>query len=913
MKDKLKRISCLMLACLSAASFAACGCDGDEEGKRHDPETQPLVLSTDALDGKFNPFYATSATDVTIAAQTQISMLTLDAGGRVVCGENQATVALDYKTTMYDSEVQGNVTTDASKAKRTEYEFVIKNGIKFSDGDDLTIDDVLFNLYVYLDPLYMGSATIYSTKIQGLQAYRTQNPDADNSVTTDTKKPFYQQADMRINYVLGKYCGVTETGYETQNQDMIDADYAKAKEFFLEEVNSDWTSNVGSLESYEKEFNFTEDWEVYYYNAWLVEVEYKRSGANTAIEAMKDANGKYITTLDKRDANDTDMGETYKSEMAEALKGLEKGSDAYYAAMKKKAVDTVYSSFVKENGMDAKVLKAWATGDKLREEIASQLLDEYYEELKNVDEDGDGKPDGMLVPNISGISTYNTKDKAFTGGKMKSTLDAQGHDVLKIVIDKVDPKALHNFAFSVAPMHYYADGNNECGGVYDDYYKNANRTTNFGVAFGEKDFFDKVLQAPSKSGLPVGACAYMAWSREDGDAKNADTFYNNNIVYYKRNDYFNTVGKEIENAKIKYLRYQVINSNQLMNALEAGTVHFGTPNASPKNIEEIGRYSQLSSRTVNTNGYGYVGVNAKHVPDIEIRRIIMKTMDLGAPNAYYGTHSSKIYRPMSLESDYYPALNEDGDPDMEGEKILTPYDGGEDKIGDLTYYGDMKNDTNKDSYAFAVDTIKGKLKDLGYTIEDKNGVLANAQGEKLEYTFTIAGGSDDHPAYKMFQESATLLNECGFKITVRTDPQALIKLASGGLQVWAAAWSSPIDPDMYQVYHRDSTATSVKNWGYDEIYDPRYEGTETYQEERDIIDAMSELIEAGRETLDEAKRFDIYTRALDMVMELAVEFPVYQRKDLFVWDNTLIDEKTLNQNVSSISGLLDRIWEVNYL
>ena len=86
-----------------------------------------------------------------------------------------------------------------------------------------------------------------------------------------------------------------------------------------------------------------------------------------------------------------------------------------------------------------------------------------------------------------------------------------------------------------------------------------------------------------------------------------------------------------------------------------------------------------------------------------------------------------------------------------------------------------------------------------------------------------------------------------------------------------------------------------------------------YSKEREIIDDMSVLIEQGRNTLVEAERFDIYTRALDMVMKLAVEFPVYQRKDLFVWDNTLIDEKTLNQNVSSISGLLDRIWEVNYL
>ncbi len=909
MKQNLRRTACLLLAAVTALPFAACGKKGGEQGggsgsQKNNPEVQPLVLSTDALDGKFNPFYATSATDVTIAAQTQLGMLTLDEKGQIVCGENQATVALDYKTTMYDTAEQGtgNVTTNAANAKRTEYEFLIKNGIKFSDGDDLTIDDVLFNLYVYLDPLYMGSATIYSTKIQGLNAYRTQSPDASNDSITNVKEGFYAQADMRIRYVLGKYCGIDETGYESQNQATIDADFALAKSLFLEEVKSDWTANVGSLESYDKEFNFTEDWEVYYYNEGLVKIEYEMTD-NGSYQAMKDSDGKYITTLDKRDADDNDMGEVYKSEMAAAVAGLTKGTDEYETAMKNKAIQTVYETYVNEdlNTMDDDVLKYWATADKIREEIASQLLDEYYEELKNAS-------DGMPVKSISGITTYHTT--SFSGGKMRSTLDAQGHDVLKIVIDNVDPKAIYNFSFTVAPMHYYADGNDAVGGKYNDYYRNANRTTNFGVAFGEKDFFDKVLQAPEKSGYPVGAGAYMAWSREDGAAKNADSFWNNNIVYYKRNDNFHTVGKQIENAKIKYLRYQVINSNQLMNALAAGTVHFGTPNASAKNIQELGKYSQLSRVEVETNGYGYVGVNAKYVADINIRRIIMKTMNLDDPKAYYGSNSSKIYRPMSLTSMYYPARNDDGDPDMEGNKVLEAYKGNEYGVGDLTYYGDM-NDTDItgiDSYDYAVQTVNAELDSLGYVM--RNGVRQKGD-EKLEYTFTIAGGSDDHPAYKMFQESASILNECGFKITVRTDPQALIKLASGELQVWAAAWSSPIDPDMYQVYHKDSTATSVKNWGYDVIYKA---GNETkYATERSIIDAMSELIEAGRETLDEEQRFAIYTNALDMVMELAVEFPVYQRKDLFVYDNTLIDSKTLNQKPSPNSGLLDRIWEVNYL
>mgnify|MGYP002224208782 CR=1 FL=1 len=36
-----------------------------------------------------------------------------------------------------------------------------------------TIDDVIFNLYVYMDPTYDGSATLYSMPIVGLDDYRS--------------------------------------------------------------------------------------------------------------------------------------------------------------------------------------------------------------------------------------------------------------------------------------------------------------------------------------------------------------------------------------------------------------------------------------------------------------------------------------------------------------------------------------------------------------------------------------------------------------------------------------------------------------------------------------------------------------------------------------------------------------------
>ena len=121
MNKAVKKFISLAMGAISLSTVilpvAACTKEGGGTGaQKYDPETKPLVFSTDALDGNFNPFFATSATDVTIAAQTQISMISADKEGNPVCGDNEATVALDYTI---DSSVQGETT----------YKFIIKNDI----------------------------------------------------------------------------------------------------------------------------------------------------------------------------------------------------------------------------------------------------------------------------------------------------------------------------------------------------------------------------------------------------------------------------------------------------------------------------------------------------------------------------------------------------------------------------------------------------------------------------------------------------------------------------------------------------------------------------------------------------------------------------------------------------------------
>ena len=865
MKNYVKKITCLLLGVLTAASsvmVTACkdkpdssSSDSGSGGKEqvHNTETRPVVFATDALDGNFNPFFATSATDSTIAAITQVGMLSSDKDGKLTYGKDEPTVVLDYKETMKDSNKQ--VTTNAAEAAdggTTEYEFIIKNGLKFSDGEPLTIKDVLFNLYVYLDPYYMGSATLYSTDIQGLKAYRAQDPDLQDDSDADLDTKFYAKADQRISDLL-EYLDPEDTKPELTAQ--IEKDIARVKELFVEEAQSDWTLAAGTQESYKEEYTFTEDWQIYYFREGIVKVPYVQG------VAQKDKDGKYITSLDLEDNELTANIEEVKSGKnndkeeytLEYWKTKEFCSEEEAAelAVQAYAIDQVIDANTSTDGALANVIRYWATGSNARDDFAAEARSKYFKE------------NGGKVESISGIQ-QSTTTKDFSGNDLGET-----HDVLKIVINGVDPKAKWNFAFSVAPMRYYSN-------------EEAIATTKYGVKFSDKEFFDTVLQDPEKNGLPVGAGVYKATNESDSGNVNKNNFYRNNRVYFARNEYFYTMlgdGTDTSNnAKIKYMQYRVVSSNRIMQALESEAIDFGAPQATKDNIEEIGNYAHiLAYRRYRTNGYGYVGINPKFVPDIEVRRAIMKAMNTAmiVTDYYTSELADVIYRPMSLESWAYPNGVE------EYENI-------------------------------AMTRTKSEIQDLlksAHYEEGEGGVWVK-DGKKLEITFTIAGESVDHPAYDMFQDAAKFLNTCGFKISVTTDITALKKLATGGLAVWAAAWSTTIDPDLYQIYHKDSKATSVKNWGYSTIY---ADTTGQFNYEKTIIDDLSVLIEEGRATLNQKEREEIYAEALDLIMELAVELPTYQRNDLVVYNRTVIDASTLNQTPTANAGVYDRLWEVNYL
>lgn len=904
MKNKLsKKLTAVLAVVLSAVTcFTGCktgdtpnssGSSGSTpSGKVYNNETDPLVFSSQAVDKVFNPFFSTNAADSNVVGMTQLGMLGNDKDGNYTWGDSEEVITKDL-----------GIVYDSAKDTTTYY-FAMKNNIKFSNGSPLTIKDVLFNYYVYLDPAYTGSSTIYSTDIVGLKAYRTQS--ANESEQDNFYTQFQTKANARVTALatavaaIGKNDGSLNStelraelvsylaSHDTAANKNIVNDYDKALVLFKEELEGDYTTATGTYS------------EIKFYN-------------EAGDEVTVDKNGKSIVFTTDAQAFFYNEGVlTWNKKKQEMTFTLDNDFSKAANYSKEQAINSVFDLNTTSSKF-TNVIYYWATASSLNEYLVNAEMEAFFKQGST-----------RTVKNISGIKFAN-KTEAVTFTKKKAVVEngktvikddgtvtypavtyeadgtAKTSEVLSITINGVDPKAIWNFGIGVAPMYYYSDKAHIDAFDYEQ---------NFGVEFGSQSFLSDVVNASDKIGVPVGAGAYAA-SKSAGGIENikASDFCANGVIYFERNPYYDLGksgftstapdGKNYKTTKIKKVRYQVITEQRMVDSLKAGSIDFAEPNAKPATLADVKATSGLNAKTVSTSGYGYIGINAGKVPSVYVRRAIMYTMNTQLTVDYYGTMADPIYRSMSKNNWAYP----------ENSTAYYPFIGGKIpsnlNVVDPDYKAFVQAKGKKAGETFTASEQQEFIQSLvskgGYKLVDgvyqKNGSNGT---EKLAYTFTVAGETQDHPAWNAMFQSARLLNRYGFDITVTTKADALSLLSSGGLTVWAAAWGSTIDPDMYQVYHKDSKATSVLNWGYKQILQ---NASNKYKYELGRVNELSGIIDEARKTDVQAERKALYSDALDIVMELAVELPTYQRQDMFAYNNRKIDDSTFNQNPTSYKGL----------
>ena len=193
----------------------------------------PLVVAYQDFSQKFSPFFADTGYDMDVASLTQISLLTTDRVGGIIFNAIEGEM-VNYNGTDYfykgpaDTKVEYDEASDTTK-----YTAKLRVGMKFSDGKPVTIDDLIFSYYTFLDPSYVGSTTLSSYDILGLADYQTQT-------TSEVFDKYAAIAEEILAAGADHVWAATDTWTQEQQED------------YWTRVNTAWMDSVVGIVDYVK-------------------------------------------------------------------------------------------------------------------------------------------------------------------------------------------------------------------------------------------------------------------------------------------------------------------------------------------------------------------------------------------------------------------------------------------------------------------------------------------------------------------------------------------------------------------------------------------------------------------------------------------------------------------------------------
>ena len=183
MKNTKQVIALASAAALSVSVLAGCGGAASDatseststataEASNTAASDGTLVLAETGFEGKFSPFFAASASDQDVIDLTQLGLLGADRKGEMILngieGETRS-----YNGTGYTYYGPADFAVTENDDGTVYYDITMRDDIQFSDGTTADIDDVIFSMYVFADPTYDGSITLYSCPIEGMEDYRS--------------------------------------------------------------------------------------------------------------------------------------------------------------------------------------------------------------------------------------------------------------------------------------------------------------------------------------------------------------------------------------------------------------------------------------------------------------------------------------------------------------------------------------------------------------------------------------------------------------------------------------------------------------------------------------------------------------------------------------------------------------------
>ena len=444
---------------------------------------------------------------------------------------------------------------------------------------------------------------------------------------------------------------------------------------------------------------------------------------------------------------------------------------------------------------------------------------------------------------------------------------------LRVILTEMSATAAYQFSIPILPLHYYGDSTKY------DYDSNK-----FGFDKGD------LSTARAKTSQPMGAGPYKFVKYEDG------------VVYFEANPYY-----YLGTPKTKYVQFKEVSYADKLSAIVSGEVDITDPPMTADIEEAIKETNsngeltgdKLTTITTNNLGYGYLGINANVVKvgnvsgsdaSKNLRKAFATVLSRFREKSiadYYGDRASVINYPIS-DTSWAAPQKTDADYEVAFSKDIN---------NNQIYLDSM---TEEGKTAAALEAALGYFQAAGYTVAD-GIVTAAPAGAQMEFEVWVPGGGvGDHPVYQMAQNASNALATIGITLTVkdlRSSSDLWEGLYDGEVPMWTAAWGAATDPDMYQIYYSD-----VANGG-------RNPGGSNFMYA--VADAeLDRLILEARSISDITQRKAIYKQCLDIIMDWAVEVPVYQRQNCVVFSTERLDMNTVTPDITPYYGWMSDVQNI---
>ena len=456
---------------------------------------------------------------------------------------------------------------------------------------------------------------------------------------------------------------------------------------------------------------------------------------------------------------------------------------------------------------------------------------------------------------------------------------------MTVTMSKIDAVAIYQLGISIAPLHYYGDK------ALFDYDNNS-----FGFPKGD------LSSVRAKTTQPMGAGPYKFIKFENGT-----------VNFEANENYFQGA------PKTKYVNFlECISDDDKLNGVTTGTIDITDPSMSADTADAIvtansnGELTgdKVTTDLVNNLGYGYIGMNSVVMsvggePSSQASKDLRKAFGTilsvyrdVAIDSYYGERASVINYPISDTSWAAPRPSDDG------YKVAFSTD----VNGNDIYTSDM---SAEDKYAAAKTAALGYLEAAGYTVADGK-VTAAPEGAKMEYEVWIpADGKGDHPSFMILTLAKDALAEIGMTLTIKdltNSADLWTALEAQQVAMWAAAWGATVDPDMYQIYYSDVADAGSATDGQNPL-GGNAQGGSNYM--YCIADPeLDQLIMDARATTDQTYRKAMYKACLDIVIDWAVEIPVYQRQNAIIFSSERVNMDTVTPDITTFYGWLSEVQNI---